>query len=121
VLQSCCDEPWLHQYTRRLRRMMRTYLQGGHGRVFWLTLPAPRYPPRKVIADAVNTSILRAADGLHGVTVVRMDLLISPGGYRDSIRYRGRDVDVRESDGVHLNIPGTAIAAKAIKRAMRGK
>ncbi|HEX8156430.1 MAG TPA: hypothetical protein VF526_03490 [Solirubrobacteraceae bacterium] len=121
ALQSCCDEPWLHQYTRRLRRMMRTYLQGGHGRVFWLTLPAPRYPPRKVIADAVNTSILRAADGLDGVTVVRMDLLISPDGYRENIRYRGRDVDVREPDGIHLNISGTAIAAKAIKRAMRGQ
>ena len=121
ALQSCCDEPWLHQYTRRLRRMMRTYLQAGRGRVFWLTLPAPRYPPRKVIADAVNTSILRAADGLDGVTVVRMDLLISPDGYRENIRYRGRDVDVREPDGIHLNISGTAIAAKAIKRAMRGQ
>ena len=121
ALQPCCGEPWLHQYTRRLRRMMRTYLQAGRGRVFWLTLPAPRYPPRKLIADAVNTSILRAADGLDGVSVVRMDLLISRDGYRENIRYRGRDVDVREPDGVHLTISGTAIAAKAIKRAIRGQ
>jgi lysophospholipase L1-like esterase len=121
ALQSCCDEPWLQQYTRRLRRMMRTYLRAGRARVFWLTLPAPRYPPRKLIADAVNTSILRAADGLDGVSVVRLDLLISPDGYRENIRYRGRDIDVREPDGVHLNISGTAIAAKAIKRAIRGQ
>jgi len=118
-LQSCCDEPWLHQYTRRVRRMMQTYVQAGHGRVVWLTLPAPRSTPRKVIADAVNASILRAADRLRGVTIVRMDLLFTPNGYRESYRYRGRSVDVREPDGVHLNIPGTAIAAKAVKRAIR--
>ncbi|HEX8158073.1 MAG TPA: hypothetical protein VF526_11870 [Solirubrobacteraceae bacterium] len=119
ALQSCCEEPWLHQYTRRVRRMMRTYLQAGHGRVVWLTLPAPRSPTRKAIADAVNTSILRAADGLDGVSVVRMDLIFTPNGYRESYRYRGRSIDVREPDGVHLNIPGTAIAAKAVKRAIR--
>lgn len=117
-LQHCCGEPWQHQYTRRIRKMMRTYLQHGHSRVVWLTLPAPRYPPRKLIADAVNSSILTAAQGLEGVTVVRLDLLFTPNGYREYIHYRGHDIDVREPDGVHLNISGTAIAAKTIKRAV---
>jgi lysophospholipase L1-like esterase len=117
-LQQCCGEPWLHQYTRRVRGMMQAYLQRGHGRVVWLTLPAPRDLARKAISDAVNASILAAASGLERVTVERIDLLFTPTGYRDSIRYRGRTIAVREPDGVHLNIPGTAIAAKEIKRAI---
>ena len=48
ALQSCCGEPWLHQYTRRLRRMMRPYSsRRARPGVFWLTLPAPLYPPRR--------------------------------------------------------------------------
>jgi hypothetical protein len=33
--------------------------------------------------------------------------------------YRGRSVDVREADGIHLNITGTAIAAKIVAAALR--
>jgi hypothetical protein len=33
--------------------------------------------------------------------------------------YRGRDVRVRERDGIHLNVPGTAIAAKLVAAAVR--
>ena len=119
ALEQCCSDAWKSLYSRRVRKMMRTYLQGGRARVVWLTLPAPRFAPRKLIADAVNASIVKAAEGIEGVKVVRMDLLFSPDGYRETIRYRGRDVDVREPDGVHLNISGTAIAAKAVKRAIR--
>jgi lysophospholipase L1-like esterase len=53
------------------------------------------------------------------VTVLRVDLLFSPDGYRDVMRYRGVKVRVREPDGVHLNVAGTAIAATAIAAALR--
>ena len=52
------------------------------------------------------------------MTVLRADLIFSPNGYRDVMRYRGAKVRVREPDGVHLNVAGTAIAATAIARVL---
>jgi lysophospholipase L1-like esterase len=116
---TCCAEPWVAEYVTRVRAMMHTYLRDGRGRVLWLTLPVPRDPRRVPTFAAVNRAVLRAADGLAGVTVLRMDLLFSPHGYQDVMRYRGRDVHVREPDGIHLNVPGTAIAATAVAQVAR--
>jgi hypothetical protein len=99
---------------------MRTYLRGGRGRVFWLTPPLPRDPVRLTISTAIVMAIERAAAGLEGVQVIRVDQLFAPAGtYTDVIRYRGRDVRVRDSDGVHLNISGTAIMAQLLAPAIR--
>lgn len=119
VMHACCDEPWIAEYTRRARRTMRAYRRNGRAKVLWMTLPAPRDPRGAVIFAAVNEGIMRAATGLDGVQVLRMDLLFTPNGYRDVMRYRGRDVRVREPDGVHLNISGAAIAAREVARAVR--
>jgi hypothetical protein len=114
---ACCDAAWVGEYSRRVRATIRAYLR--HGRVFWLTLPAPREAKAVPIFAAVNAAILRAAEGLVGVRVLRMDLLFTPAGYRDVIRYRGRQVRVREPDGVHLNVSGAAIAGRAVTKALR--
>jgi len=116
VRQECCGPGWVAEYTARVRAMMRTY-RSGRGRVYWLTLPIPRGP--RNVADAVNASVLQAAKGLDGVTVLRLDLFFTPAGFRDRMRYRGRVIDVREEDGIHLNITGTAIAAKIVAEAIR--
>jgi lysophospholipase L1-like esterase len=113
---ACCDEPWVAEYSRRVRAMMRSYLRRGRGRVVWLTLPAPREGKHTPIFAAVNRAFLRAGEGLDRVTVLRTDLLFTPDGYRDVMRYRGVRVRVREPDGIHLNVAGTAIAATAIAR-----
>jgi hypothetical protein len=116
---QCCDEPWVRAYSRRVRTMMQRYLRAGRGRVFWLTPPLPRDPTRLTITTAITAAILRAAEGQDGVTVTRVDQLFSPDGvYADVIRYRGRDVRVRDSDGVHLNISGTAIMAQMLAPAI---
>ena len=99
--------------------MMQTYAQGGRARVWWLTLPLPRLAARDEISRAVNAAILRAAPGAPGVQVVRLDRTFTPDGYSDAIRYRGRRVRVREIDGVHLNVAGTAIAARIVARLVR--
>jgi hypothetical protein len=119
VAYACCAEPWIVEYARRVRGMMRTYVRGGRARVVWLTLPLPRGTLRLPITNAVNAAIVRAADGLDGVDVLRMDLLFSPHGFQEVIRYRGRNIPVRTPDGIHLNVPGTAIAAKAISDVLR--
>jgi hypothetical protein len=116
---ACCDEAWVAEYARRVRELMRFYRRDGRCRVFWLTIPAPGDPPRIPVTAAVNRAIVRAGEHLAGVRVLRMDLLFTPNGYREVMRYRGRDVHVREADGIHLNVAGTAIAAREIARAIR--
>jgi hypothetical protein len=117
---ECCEEPWVALYAARVRTIMRSYLRRGRGRVFWLTPPLPRDPVRLRITSAITMAIERAAVQLEGVKVIRVDELFSPGGtYTDVIRHRGRDVRVRDADGVHLNISGTAIMAQLLAPAIR--
>ena len=47
-----------------------------------------------------------------------MDSLFTPDGFAEVIRYRGRYIRVRTADGIHLNVSGTAIAAKVIAAAI---
>lgn len=117
VRAECCGPAWIGEYTRRVRAMMRTYGRGGRARVLWLTLPLPRGP--RDLADAVNLSVIHAARGLDGVSVLRMDQFFTPDGFRETMAYRGRVVDVRAEDGIHLNITGQVIAARIVAAALR--
>jgi len=119
AMHACCDEPWVAEYTRRLRKIMLIYGRSARARVLWLTIPAPREAKRVTTFVAVNAAIVRAAEDLANVRVLRMDILFTPNGFRDVMRYRGRDVRVREPDGIHLNVAGTLIAARAVAQALR--
>ena len=66
-------------------------------------------------------AILRAAQGLDRVTVLRLDLVFTPDGFREVMPYRGRNVRVRVSDGIHMTIAGSAIAAKLVAAALRSR
>jgi lysophospholipase L1-like esterase len=115
---ACCDERWIRRYTARVRTMMASYRRGGLGRVYWLTLPAPRDEARKRIYHAVNLAIRAAASAYARDEVAVIDLvpIFTPGErFRPSIRGRV----VRQGDGVHLNVAGAAIAAREIVRRMR--
>lgn len=115
--RECCGAGWIAEFERRARSIMLTYRRKGRGRVIWLTLPIPR--GRREIADAVNLAVVGAARGLRRVSVLRLDEYFTPTGFRDVMPYRGRNVRVREADGVHLNVPGTAIAAKLVAAELR--
>jgi hypothetical protein len=119
-VHECCDEGWVAEYAGRVRQTMRTYLRGGRARVVWLTLPIPR-GRRPFATTSVNDAILRAAAGVPGVTVLRMDLVFTPAGHRELMSFRGRAVRIFRDDGVHLTITGTAIAAKLAAAAVRGR
>jgi len=117
---ECCDEPWIGEYARRVRRMMTSYAQGGRGEVVWLTVPAPRDVRRRPAVHAVNDAVLRAAGDVPGAHVIRLDQVFTPGGrYRAVMRYRGRRLRVREGDGIHLSVQGSAIATSLIIRRLR--
>jgi lysophospholipase L1-like esterase len=117
---SCCGPEWVSEYARRVRAMMRSYIRNGRGRVLWLALPLPRDPTRAGVSVTINRAIRLAASGLDGAYVVGMDDLFTPHGYTDAIRWRGQDVEVREADGIHLNVAGTSIAAEFIQSALAG-
>lgn len=118
----CCGEAWIAEYAQRVQAMMRTYARAGRGRVVWLTLPIPRDPRRVEIFPAVNRAVLLAAGGKPAVRILRIDQLFSPSGaYQETISHRGRVIDVREPDGIHLNVSGSAIAARAVAQVLGGR
>ena len=116
----CCDGAWVKEYARRAAQMMRSYRRGGLGRVYWLTLPAPRGGNFRTVFGPVNAAIRRAAPRVRGARVVPIDRIFTPGFvYRDSIAWGGRNVHVRQGDGVHLNNAGASIAARKVIARMR--
>jgi hypothetical protein len=115
---TCCDAAWSTELVARMRATMLTYARRGRGRVFVLTIAAPRDPRRGAVTSTVNAALVRAAEGLAGVTVLRMDVLFSPQGFRETMPYDGKDVDVREPDGTHLNVAGTKIEARVVAQAL---
>ena len=115
---ECCGEAWTQEYSRRVQLVMDAYRRGGR-RVLWLTLPLPREERRLVVTRVVNDAIVAAGGARPAVRILRMDLVFTPDGYRNVMRHRGHDVDVRDVDGVHLSVAGTAIAATIVARELR--
>ena len=118
---DCCGTPWIAEYARRVRDMMRTYARGGRGRVYWLLLPAARGGLFRETFPAVNAALRLAATGLEDdVRLIELDEVFTPGGrYRKSMRIDGKRVRVRQSDGVHLNTTGAELAARLVVRAIK--
>jgi lysophospholipase L1-like esterase len=118
---SCCGPGWVLAYARRVSGMMSTYARRGAGSVYWATLPAPRAGNFRRVFRAVNAALRDAARRHPGeVHLIRLGKVFTPGfAFRQSIRWHGRVVSVRQADGVHLNVAGASIAATLIIRAMR--
>jgi hypothetical protein len=117
---SCCGPQWEAIFQSRVGQMMDNYLQGGVGRIYWLTLPTQRDPARKPIADTVNQAIAAAAaERGAAVRVVDLRPTFTPGDrYRDAIDIDGKQTIVRESDGIHLNEEGASVAADLVLQAI---
>jgi hypothetical protein len=120
--QACCGAGWIAEYARRAQKMMRTYLFGGRGRVYWLLLPQARGGFFRRIFPAVNTALSQAAKPLgKRVRLIRLNRVFTPGGrFRQFINWHGHRVDARQKDGVHLSVAGASIAATYVVRRMRG-
>ena len=109
----CCGAAWVAAYARRVEAMMRSYRRRGRSYVYWMTLPAPRRADFARVYRAVNKAIRRAAARVgRGVRVIDLVPVFTPGGeFRRYVRFRGRRVNARQDDGVHLSTAGAAIAA----------
>ncbi|HWC86004.1 MAG TPA: GDSL-type esterase/lipase family protein [Solirubrobacteraceae bacterium] len=119
-LVSCCSPEWAAIYAGRVRRVMNTFRQAGTARVYWLTLPAQRDPARDKIALVVNAAIEVAAEPWRDqVRIIDTVPVFTPGDrYRDSMPINGTPTIVRESDGIHLNGAGSALASKLVLAAV---
>jgi lysophospholipase L1-like esterase len=118
---ACCGRAWRRAYANRVSGMMSTYARHGAGTVYWATLPAPRGAGFRRVYRAINAA-LRAAVRRHPgeAHLVQLARRFTPGyRFRQSIRWHGRTVSVRQRDGVHLNVSGASIAGTLIVRAMR--
>jgi len=110
---ACCGDGWVAEYARRVEAMMRSYLRGGRSYVYWMTLPAPNRSDFARVYRAVNVAIKRAARVVgRGVRVIDLVPVFTPGFvFRQHVTFRGKTVDARQGDGVHLTIAGASIAA----------
>jgi hypothetical protein len=117
----CCNQAWIHEYARRARTMMRAYARGGAGTVYWLLLPTPRSTRFQTVFRPVNRALRSAATSFPGVVhVVDLGTTFTPGGrFRQTMRWQGRTVTVRQADGVHLSVAGASIATTLVLRRMR--
>ena len=112
-------EQWEDEYVRRVRAMMQTYLRRGDGRVVWLMLPAPsgeRQDTDLRGGQPRGAARRRRPRGRHGPA---HGPALQPRRLPRACAGAAATSASREPDGVHLNVPGTAIAAEAIVRALR--
>jgi hypothetical protein len=118
---QCCGAPWVSAYASRAREIMQTYMRGGAGRVYWLTLPAPLSRTKAAPLAAANDGLALAAAGLEPWTrLVDVAGLLTPGFvYRDSMLLDGRPVPLRMGDGLHLSRPGAMMAARLVMSMLR--
>ena len=117
---NCCSATWAAIYAGRVREMMDTYRRAGLARVYWLTLPTPRDGARAQISLVVNAAIDVAGEPWRDqIRVIDTVPVFTPGDrYRDSMTVNGQPTIVRQSDGIHLNNPGSALAAKLVLAAV---
>ena len=68
----------------------------------------------------MNDAIRAAATTTRAATIVPLDEVFTPGFiYRAYMRWHGRRVRVRHSDGIHLSLRGSEIAERFVERALR--
>jgi hypothetical protein len=113
---QCCGPAWIRGYAHRARLMMSAYARGGSARVYWCLLPAPRGGEFRRVYSAVDAALRRAqASRTRDVRLIHFERVFTPGfRFRPVIRWHGRLVHARQSDGVHLSRSGASIAASIL-------
>jgi lysophospholipase L1-like esterase len=118
-LTECCGPRWLRLYANLLKPLVRAYVRGGKGHVYWLTLPAPREALRAPLYEAVNDSVaLLAAEFPGEMTVIGVTGTLSPEGFQEQISYERLEIAPRTPDGIHLNHAGACVERSLLVAAM---
>jgi hypothetical protein len=117
----CCGRPWRIELARRASAIMSTFARDGAAKVYWLTLPQAREGFFREVYPAVNAALRRASrEHPDDVRLIRLNDVFTPGGrFRETMRWKGRTVVVRQRDGIHLTPTGADIAASLVQDALR--
>jgi lysophospholipase L1-like esterase len=115
---SCCGADWSAGYASLVAQMMRIYLRGRGGRVYWFVLPTPRPGNFQRLFNAVNKGIRSAARRLPGrVALIDANAFFTPGNrYRNYMVYHGHGFVIHEPDGIHLSTAADKIDASLVVR-----
>jgi len=110
----------LEAYAGLVRPLVRDYLRGGAGQVFWLLLPAPRERLRAPFYEAVNDALRLLAPEFHGAMhLIPVDSVITPGyEFTEAITYQGLQIQPRNPDGIHLDHAGACVERSLVVEAM---
>ena len=113
---NCCGPVWAASFAGRVRQMMDNFRQAGKTRIYWLLVPTQRDPARAPITDAVNAAVSVASQPWRNqVELVDLPSVFTPDDkYTDTLNGE----IVRESDGIHLNEEGSAVAADVVLEAI---
>lgn len=118
-LTECCGRRWLRLYADLLRPLARSYIRGGKGHVYWLTLPAPEEALRAPLYEAVNQALALLASEFPGeMSLINVAGVVSPGGFQHEISYEGLQIRPRTPDGIHLNHGGACVERSLVVAAM---
>jgi hypothetical protein len=107
---------WQAEYARRARQVMTTLAADGR-RVMWVGMPVPRSAKLRRAFESLNSAVRSAAAGNPLVTYVDVWADYAPRGkYVDYLDDgSGRQVKVRNRDGIHLAKPGAAMLARKLR------
>lgn len=107
--------PWRREYQRRAEVVMRTFAQGGHARVYWLSIPPARESDWAFADAQINLALQGAAAAVPGAKWVNvLGPITNHGQYSDYVNVNGQPTLMRASDGVHLSEDGSAIVAHEV-------
>jgi lysophospholipase L1-like esterase len=117
---GCCGADWAAGYANLVAEMMRIYLRGESGRVYWFVLPTPRPANFQRVFNAINAGIRSAARRFPGrVALIDANAFFTPGNrYRDYMVYHGHGFVIHEPDGIHLSTAADKIDASFVVRRM---
>ncbi|MGH2448946.1 MAG: DUF459 domain-containing protein [Chloroflexota bacterium] len=109
---------WTREYQRRAAVCMRIWLRQAR-RVYWLSTPPARDPAWAFDDGKINIALRRAARSIPGTWFLNvLGPVTNHGRYSDFVLVNGQELLVREPDGVHLNIAGSALVAQEVLHAI---
>ena len=106
---------WALAYQARAQAVMQALTGDGQRPVYWVTTPDVKDAAGNHAVQVLDQAVVAAAAKVPGVVVVDARPILSPDGRYHA--YRGTTL-VRERDGVHATLAGSALIAKALLAAL---
>jgi hypothetical protein len=95
---------------------MQIWARQGNRRIYWLSVPPARDAGWAHDDTQINLALRRAAARVPGAEFVDvLGPVTDHGRYADFVKVNGQETLIREPDGVHLNVAGSALVAHEIR------